>query len=665
MDRSRIRRGIAVVILLLMFHIGPLISRNPISADSPDPMLSPRFASSAAIDVNYELERLFDEVNTTKLSDMVKTLSEEYPYRVWFPMRKGPSEPLADAWTYANQTLMTETGGAMSFRLTTDYQTLVSIKPGSLPNHAPIVIAGVISSLYSPGANGYGASAAAVIEAARVLKSASLTNDVMFVLLNTIPSFGQDSNGNYGMRYLIENLSIRGETPAAVFWFSNLLYESAEEQGNYVAMTTVHPSGLFGPTNLVVNLASKASRYAGANIYSTIPASSVFWSRSGAYDAALEGIPAFSLSQVYSDPYSGSEYDTWDVAGYSYTQLKEAVGLVTAMAWTLGRLGSGDLFQYDGPLFVSEGAEQMISLPATADCNVTVNVHWNTGENLTIRILSPQGIVLQETSCNSTVTLTRRIASPGLYYFSVVNPGLTDVVVGFRYSMPQDFDQDTLDDEEELLFDSDTLCSDTDRDLLSDDLEQEYGTDPRVQDSDADGAWDGTEVQIGSDPTVYDTDNDTLSDGFEIAYGISPVDSDSDDDGLADNIELELGTDPSDQDSDGDGLDDFDEIQKGCNPLSRDTDGDGLNDLFEVVNGLNPNLNDSDGDSLGDLYEIENGLNPLTSDTDGDWLLDPADWDPRVHWIWSVPYLVIGVVGVALAAWLLKKKRKYDRGASD
>lgn len=75
--------------------------------------------------------------------------------------------------------------------------------------------------------------------------------------------------------------------------------------------------------------------------------------------------------------------------------------------------------------------------------------------------------------------------------------------------------------EDQILF-GDTI--DTDEDLLDDDQELQFNTDPRNWDTDGDGLSDGEEVlNWGTDPLSPDTDEDGYDDKDEIDAGYSPT----------------------------------------------------------------------------------------------------------------------------------------------
>ena len=76
-------------------------------------------------------------------------------------------------------------------------------------------------------------------------------------------------------------------------------------------------------------------------------------------------------------------------------------------------------------------------------------------------------------------------------------------------------------------------------------------------DFDEDGLNNLDELGAGTDLTKPDTDGDGLADGWEVAHGYDPTKADSDGDGINDG----------DEDLDGDGLSNLDEIANGTDPL--------------------------------------------------------------------------------------------------
>jgi mono/diheme cytochrome c family protein len=124
-----------------------------------------------------------------------------------------------------------------------------------------------------------------------------------------------------------------------------------------------------------------------------------------------------------------------------------------------------------------------------------------------------------------------------------------DSIAGFLAGLDDDFDDDGIDDDEDMDDDGDGVDDDADHDDdndgRSDDEEREDGTDPRDDDTDDDGVNDGDEHEDGTDPRDADTDDDGLDDGEERDHGTDPKDPDTDDDGKTDGDEVKvLGTDP-------------------------------------------------------------------------------------------------------------------------
>lgn len=144
---------------------------------------------------------------------------------------------------------------------------------------------------------------------------------------------------------------------------------------------------------------------------------------------------------------------------------------------------------------------------------------------------------------------------------------------------------------------------DTDNDGLDTDAELRFQSDPTLYDTDGDGLADGQEFANLTDPRSTDTD----------ANGVDDVDDDLDEDGLTAEEEILRGTDPIKADTDGDTLSDGDEVQGGTDPLKSDTDDDGLADNLEPDLGFDPTLQDTDGNGILDGDEI---INRTVSDTE-------------------------------------------------
>lgn len=115
-----------------------------------------------------------------------------------------------------------------------------------------------------------------------------------------------------------------------------------------------------------------------------------------------------------------------------------------------------------------------------------------------------------------------------------------------------DTDGDGLTDSEELfLIGTDPLKIDTDENGITDDKE----------DFDDDGLNNAEEMKAGSNVLYPDTDGDGLNDGDEIKkYYTDPVVADTDGDKLKDGDDIRLKFDPLNPDTDGNGIWDGDEI---------------------------------------------------------------------------------------------------------
>ena len=121
-----------------------------------------------------------------------------------------------------------------------------------------------------------------------------------------------------------------------------------------------------------------------------------------------------------------------------------------------------------------------------------------------------------------------------------------------------DADEDGVPDVYEEYYGTDPENPDSDDDGLTDAEEiTQLGTDPLAADSDGnevndadedfddDGLTNQQELVLGLDPYSADTDGDGLSDGEEInIYGTDPLKFDTDGDGIGDSEELKIGLDP-------------------------------------------------------------------------------------------------------------------------
>lgn len=103
-----------------------------------------------------------------------------------------------------------------------------------------------------------------------------------------------------------------------------------------------------------------------------------------------------------------------------------------------------------------------------------------------------------------------------------------DAITDFLAGFDDDYDDDGIDDDEDVDDDGDGIHddddSDDDNDGVSDDDERDNGTDPRDHDTDDDGLDDGEERDYGTDPKDRDSDDDGVSDGDEVkVFGTDPL----------------------------------------------------------------------------------------------------------------------------------------------
>lgn len=660
-------RGFALLVLMVIGCAIPLAGPTiDIRANETDSYTENSRRSIASFPVELMWNNLFSSINATNLESIVRDISETTSNRVWFPLHKAPSVNLSAAWDHVNQTLKSQTGGALQFHLVTEQLNLVAVKNGSRPHSAPIIVAGVVSSMMTPGANAYGASVAAVLETARILVPLNLTNDVYFVLVNTISSTFGSTYGSLGMAALLEHLSAQGRRPAALFWFSPLLYQSAQPMGDRVVLRYVELNQNYGQQRLISDIANITSTASGAGRLLIVNGQSYAWNETGAYDAWRRGIPGFALMQYYGDSLSGTQYDTWDATNYTYTQLYESVGVVSSVSAYLGSLNKGEAPLMTDDFALGIGLTRVLPMPLTGHSYVNATVNWTGISLVQASLRLPSGSVVYScTASNNSIEMKYLVNTSGRHSFVVTNLGNASINASCSYVHWQDYDRDTLSDQLEYLYGTDSLSSDSDYDLLEDASEILLGTDPNNPDTDGDNALDGIEILYGSDPLVQDTDGDGLLDGQEILIGTDPTKRDTDGEGIEDGLEVQMGLNPLSNDTDNDGLDDLTELRLGTNPLSPDSDEDGLSDDFEVINGLNPLSPDSDGDGLSDAYEIGHCLNPINPDTDYDGLSDAVDWAPREHWIMSVPSVALVVFLLGMSIWLAGRRRRYMRGIAE
>ncbi len=622
-----------------------------------------------ALSGTVSLKTLWDgviaKVDQTEIQDMVKTISTDYPQRTWYPLYKDGSTNLKAAWAWANETLISYTSGGLHFEFMSEMRDLVAVKEGTDASKFPIVIGGVIASQYSPGANGFASSVAAVLETARVLNSYSLSNDVYFVLSNTITSgYGQGYNiGNQGIEYLLSYLNATGRPAAALFWYNRLLYDQGT-YGNRVKLDYDYLASPYDPVRYLMQTAMEIGNTSlGSPILIANRSSGNSWDTSGAYAGWKHGVPSIALGQFQWDGYWTSSDDTWNQWFYDYSLARRAVCFAAALVLTLGNL-HGNAPTLTKTHTIASGAYYDIYMPLTGLGLVNASVTWDKSCDVLARIQTSTGAtVYTRNESNQDIHMSYLVSTRGTYRLRITNLGNESIAATMSFAQYQDFDFDNLDDHQEALYGTNSLSNDTDLDLLSDGNEIALGTNPLLNDTDGDGALDGVEVLYGCNPLVRDTDGDGLLDGYEIAHGYNATSSDSDRDGLADGLEVSLGTNPMSNDTDRDGLSDYTEYTIGTNPLSPDSDNDSLSDLFEVINGLNPLSADTDGDGLSDSYEIAHCLMPNNPDTDGDGIPDGVDWAPKEPWWDIIPPLALIAAIIGMMGILFSKRRAYLRGA--
>ncbi|UCE10124.1 MAG: hypothetical protein JSW61_14310 [Candidatus Thorarchaeota archaeon] len=664
------RQGLVrcIVLVCLLAACVPVNSAGPVreaSAHETQSVSNATALPSSTFSPEATWDSLFSSINTDNIRQIVRVLSEDYPMRVWIPEQNFPTNALVRAWDYVNNTILGYTSGETYFRFHSEYQTLVAVKNGTQSYRSPILLVGTVSSRWAPGANYFGGSVAAVLEAARILHPLNLTNDVYFVLVNTITERYRGYllvPGNLAIEALLDSMAAQQVVPSALFWFSTMLYENNEDYGDAVVLSTGHEEAPYDSHEFIRDLSQWSSQASGQSRIFAVDQPGDLWTMSGAYEASIRGIPGISFTQSYFDPWTGSDEDYWDVPDWEYDKVREAVGVASCVAAFLGQVGNGEVPSFSVSGSMNPGENITWSVPLTGNSIVNVTVDLVSDVLINVNLFSPLGALVNDSTETATrIALSHLVTTPGMFTILVVNLDNVSVSGTVSFQHWQDFDQDTLDDWEEFVHGTDSLSADSDMDYLDDADEITLGTSPIDPDSDDDGAWDGVEILWGSDPLIEDSDNDGVGDGTEISLGMDPTSSDSDNDGLLDPEELILGTNPLSNDTDGDGLLDIYEVTLGTNPNNTDTDGDGLSDLFEILNGLNALVNDTDGDGLDDLYEIENNLLPFDVDSDSDGIPDGEDVAPREHWMYMIPVVGLGASGVLLVIWLFVKWRAYYR----
>ncbi len=664
MNSIRFTSIVVVGLILASLVLAPTLGTHSSNVQNEMELDSESFSLTSDYSVPDLWSNLFSSVSKSNIISLTTTLSEDYPVRQWYDTLYTATEALEGAWDWANATLMNVTDNNLTFRFQSDNMNLIAVKNGTNPHAAPIILSTVIASRYSPGANYYGAGVAALLETARILNPYTFSNDIIYVLVNSnLDRYIGAASGSLGMEKVLDMLENNYRKPAAVFWYSRLLYTGGSNQVMFRYDTTTESAYL---CDVLGGLAVDVSyRYGIGRLLEVPNSNNDFWQSSAGYEAWERGVPGFAIGQQYEDPYDGNPEDTWDNPTYDYDNAVEAAGVVTCLIAMLGMMGTGSapVLTDSGTLNPATPRTSNIFTSSTSYLNITLD--FTEDANVTAEIQIPLGSTVYSINCSNSpnLTLNYPIQAPGIHVLWLNNTGNTLVNVNIEYVQWHDLDQDGLDDLFEFNLGTDSLSKDTDQDLIDDNIELMIGTDPVDRDSDNDTIIDGIELEIGSNPLDADSDGDTIPDGQEFILGTNLTNVDSDYDTLRDDFEINMGLNPLSNDSDSDGLMDNIELEYNTNPLSGDTDGDGVGDLFEVINGLNPLNPDTDQDGLTDLFEIQNDLDPTNPDSDGDGIPDALDMDPQQHWITLLPLIGLGVAGVFIIIWLTIKKIRYNRGA--
>lgn len=287
--------------------------------------------------------------------------------------------------------------------------------------------------------------------------------------------------------------------------------------------------------------------------------------------------------------------------------------------------GNTDVFTFDASFDVGNTTVQAGVLVESTGSTPTgaTQVASLTGNTVELRIhrvnngIAPGLLLtnLQVTSTHEVALLGNSLGSDDMGTDGSSIPYL----IGSLAEAGVDYDDDGLDDVDELALGTDGANPDTDGDTLLDGFEvNNLGTDPLLADTDGDGLDDGVEANGSTDPRLADQDEDGLNDGEEVALGTDPKAADSDADGATDGEEVAAGSDPNNADTDGDGIKDGAELDRGTSPLTNDTDGDGMLDEDELRYGFDVNVDDAneddDNDGVSNIDEINEGTDPTKSD---------------------------------------------------
>jgi hypothetical protein len=654
--------------MLLIFLIQPvLIPNDSIAYLGTDSILTPVAESQVAqgeyVNITSVWQDIFAQTSKENIEDDTQTISQQYPSRVWSEDMT-PTQNLQDAWTWANTTLGENTDGELSFHRVTEYQNLVAVKNGTLPEpRTAVIIAGIIDTVSgTPGANDMGVSVAAVLECARVLHNFELGFDVYYVLTN---GHNIDPDYDLGARSFVDWLEENEIQTLTAFTFTRLLFNRVQYlYGAKISLRTFDETSDYHQTLWMPDLLVSTSTTYGSSRLQHVVDHGVA-EDSLAYEMWERGRPAIHIAQGYwPEPYSAGAGDIWNAADYNYFKATEATASVLAAIAYIGQMQTGNnaAFYEQGQLQNSSSTQLIFSLTKTGYVNATVWWDANVTMRAEIRRDSTETVVYRRTESDGLIKLRYLSSAVGKYRLRVYNLGENSTSFGFNVTYLSDCDGDGISDFEEALLGTSPYSRDSDGDGLTDDFELEYGSDPTSSDSDNDGALDSDEYAAGSSLILNDTDQDGLLDGFEVQIGTSPLLVDTDSDGLSDFEEVNVYlTDPTEEDTDRDGLEDGFEVQFGLNPLSPDSDNDSLSDLFEILNGIDPMSPDTDGDGWGDAYEVEYCMLPDSTDTDGDFLPDTWDWNPQEHWVNVIAPIGLLSTVILLGVYALLKYQVYKK----
>ncbi len=656
------RLGLAALIFAL--YLGALFtgiaSKGTQTVVKKAPAESPALADLTYFNATELFEGIWPLVSQDNIGNYTEQLSETYPNRTW---SSGPSQALSDAWTWAENILTANTGGALSFTQETEYQSLVAVKNGTAPSPRPaIVLTGVIDSGKSPGANDDAISTAVILELARILQPYSFAYDVYYVLLNGVHI---SQSTDYGGQALVQWLVDEGVQTFTTISFDRLLFNRVGYMyGFSIGVRSYSATGNYHDAQWIPDLMTQISHtYGHGYIVQVIDLTDA--QRSCAYEMWQVGRPAVFVSQGYwRDPQSDTKYDTLSNPDYFLPKVTEVVATTAAVVAYMGVLGTGEVPQryLTGHLNATEQTAMRLTVSLKGYLNATVTWDGPTTIQASIVDSATDEVVYQRTESNGAMNLKYLAQSLGEYRLNVTNIGANPTNFTLSVTAHQDMDGDTIPDDEEVVIGTSPYLRDTDQDGLTDNFELSWGTNPLSNDTDGDGASDFYEYTVGSNPLVTDTDGDNITDGVEETLGTNLTCSDTDHDGLSDYMEVYiLHTNPLSADTDGDGLEDGFEYEMGLNPRSPDSDNDSLSDMFEILNGLNPLSNDTDGDGWSDAYEVQYCMSPTSADTDGDGIPDGIDWDPREPWITVVSPVALLSIIMLLVIYAFLKGKAYTR----